>query len=93
MTKHELGCPKEADPRNETCDCARLRQLPVLTFSDTFSEGWILQHKTRIPLHELVAAIREQYGIRERKVCHNTLPMVLSQGNRARRRKDARSRR
>lgn len=22
---HEIGCPKEADDRNETCDCARLR--------------------------------------------------------------------
>lgn len=22
---HLLGCPKEADPRNETCDCERLR--------------------------------------------------------------------
>lgn len=24
---HETGCPKEADERNETCDCARLREL------------------------------------------------------------------
>jgi hypothetical protein len=22
---HVVGCPKEADARNETCDCARLR--------------------------------------------------------------------
>ena len=24
---HLVGCPKEADPRNETCDCARLRGM------------------------------------------------------------------
>lgn len=28
---HLTGCPKEADPRNETCDCARLRERERIT--------------------------------------------------------------
>lgn len=27
---HEAGCPKEADPRNETCDCDRIRESVLL---------------------------------------------------------------
>jgi len=27
---HLIGCPKEADPRNETCDCFNLRALNTM---------------------------------------------------------------
>lgn len=35
---HLLGCPKEADPRNETCDCARLRETARSTHSKSAAE-------------------------------------------------------
>lgn len=33
---HLIGCPKEADPRNETCDCERLSKLrtPIMSIEE-----------------------------------------------------------
>ena len=36
--KHILGCPQEADPRNETCDCARLRHPSLIDIAVSLNE-------------------------------------------------------
>ncbi len=48
---HLAGCPKEADDRNETCDCARLRKKNR-QWADSYGSRWYLYRDGKPPLDD-----------------------------------------
>ena len=67
---HLIGCPKEADPRNETCDCTRLKiALAGKISGETAEQSAIRQCKfvmgflDRAEVIRVLEVLRKGFGV------------------------------